>query len=190
MHIVPIMALELQERLLHVEEYQRMVEVGILTEDDRVELLAGRMIQMSPIGIRHVNCVNALTSLFAPFYDEVIISVQNPLQLDQLSLPEPDLAILKKDERKTPIALPNAEEVLLVVEVADSSLGKDSQIKQELYAKAAVPEYWIVDLVNDLILIFRKPQDGAYQISHQFSAGDSFSFPALGGTVEVNAILP
>ena len=184
------MALELQERLLHVEEYQRMVEVGILTEDDRVELLAGKMIQMSPSGNRHVICINALNTFFAPFYKEVVVSVQNPLQLDELSMPEPDVAIIKRDKMAEKLQMPHASMCLLVVEVADSSLGKDAQIKQELYAKAAVPEYWIVDLVNDLILVFREPKDGVYQLRHRFSAGESFSFPALGGTVEVNAILP
>lgn len=184
------MALELQERLLHVEEYQRMVEVGILTEDDRVELLAGKMIQMSPSGNRHVICTNSLNTFFAPFYEEVIVSVQNPLQLDELSMPEPDVAVIRREKIEGKLQMPHASMCLLVVEVADSSLGKDSQIKQELYAKAVIPEYWIVDLVNDLILVFREPKDGAYQLLHQFSAGDSFTFSALGGTVEVNAILP
>jgi len=184
------MALELQERLLHVEEYQRMVEVGILTEDDRVELLAGKMIQMSPSGRRHTICINALNTAFAPFYKEVIVSIQNPLQLDELSMPEPDVALVKRIRSGQSLDIPSANSCILVIEVAESSLEKDAQIKSGLYAKSLIPEYWVVDLVNDQVLVFRDPKEGAYQSRQVFTAGDVISFSTLDCSFQVSDFLP
>lgn len=152
----------LAQRLLRFDEYTRMIEVGILGEDDRVELLAGKIIERSPSGTRHVACLNRLTALFAPFAGPFVLSIQNPLDLGIHSMPEPDLALLRQtpDESNT---YPRATDCLLVIEVADSSYEKDREVKTQLYAEAGIPEYWLVNLNADQVEVFRQPVEGRYQ---------------------------
>src|SRR5579862_9904434 len=134
-------------RPLTVAEYHRMGEVGILTEDDRVELIEGELIAMSPIGSEHSGTVNALThTLVLAVEDRAVVAVQNPVQLDDLSEPRPDFALLKPRDDYYRRSTPRPDDVLLLIEVADSSLAYDRNVKRSLYAWHGIPEFWIVNI--------------------------------------------
>ena len=137
---------QIARRLFTVAEYLAMGEAGILHEDEHVELLAGEIIQMAAIGNRHLFCTDALTMLFAPaLVGRAIVRVQGSIQLDEYGMPQPDIVLLRHrpdyyDETATP------EDVLLLIEVADSSLEYDYGPKSEFYAAAGIPEFWIANL--------------------------------------------
>jgi Uma2 family endonuclease len=132
-------------RPISVDEYLRMAEVGILGEDERVELIRGELIQMFPIGAPHVESVNELARrLYRLTGDDVIIQVQNPIVLPSGSVPQPDLSLLRADYQRG--RLPQAADVVLLIEVADISVSYDRTVKLPLYAAAGIPEAWLVDL--------------------------------------------
>src|SRR5271165_6986138 len=150
-------------RALTVAEYHRMGEVGILTEDDRVELIEGELIAMSPIGSEHSGTVNVLTHcLVQAVGQRGIVAVQNPVQLDDLSEPQPDFAVLKPRADFYRRATPRPDEVLLIIEVADSSLAYDRHVKQSLYARHGIPEFWIVNLAAGEVEVCRTPDGVGY----------------------------
>lgn len=150
-------------RPLTVAEYHRMGEVGILNEDDRVELIEGELIAMSPIGSEHSGTVNAFNQcLVEAIGRRGIVSVQNPVQLDDLSEPQPDFAVLKPRADFYRRATPRPTDVLLIIEVADSSLAYDRNVKRSLYAKHGIPEFWIVNLTAGEIEVCRTPENGQY----------------------------
>ena len=160
-----LLTLAPRERPFTVDEYHRLAEAGVLTEDDRVELLDGRIITMSPIGSAHLHCVNRLNRLFTTrIYQQdpppALVSVQNPVRLSPQSEPEPDVVLLRPDapQDRTPIP----DDVLLVVEVADTTLAYDRTVKQKHYAAAGISEYWIVDLNAATVIVHRNPGVGGY----------------------------
>src|SRR5262249_20774684 len=145
-------------------EYHRMAEVGILGEDDRVELIRGEIVEMSPIGRRHVAFVDNLTQLLVlRLAGRAIVSVQNPVVLTDDTEPQPDLAIrrLRAVPYKDREAF--AEDVLLLIEVADTSLRYDRSTKLRLYAEAGIPESWLVDCAAESVEIYRTPLAGGYR---------------------------
>jgi Uma2 family endonuclease len=149
-------------RRFTVAEYQKLGEAGILHEDDRVELLNGEIITMSPIGHRHITAIRHLLEVFSEQRRRRYwIDVQSPLTLGDGSQPQPDLILLRRKTAGNRV--PEAADVLLAVEVADSSLGYDRSEKLPAYARAAIPEIWIVNLLQDVIEVHRDPQGGAYQ---------------------------
>ncbi|MGD0431265.1 MAG: Uma2 family endonuclease [Acetobacteraceae bacterium] len=150
-------------RPLTVAEYHRMGEVGILTRDDRVELIEGQLVAMSPIGSAHAGTSNALTRrLVLAVGDRGIVAVGNPVQLDDLSEPQPDFAVLKAREDDYRRATPRPHEVLLIIEVSDSSLAYDRNVKRSLYARHGIPEFWIVNLVAGEVEVCRSPEGDQY----------------------------
>ncbi len=150
-------------RPLTVAEYHRMGEVGILGERDRVELIEGELIARSPIGNHHSGTVNALTRMLVRAVDDNgLVAVQNPVQLDDHSEPEPDFAVLKPRADDYRQATPRADEVLLIIEVADSSLAYDRAVKRSLYARHGIPEFWIVNLAASEVEVCRAPMGDAY----------------------------
>ncbi len=150
-------------RAITVAEYHRMGEVGILTEDDRVELIEGELIAMSPIGSGHSGTMNALThSLVQAIGQRGVVGVQNPVVLDNLSEPQPDFAVLKPRDDYYRSATPRPDDVLLIIEVADSSLTYDRRVKRSLYARHGIPEFWIVNLTANEVEICRAPENGQY----------------------------
>lgn len=158
-----IMSVLIERRTFSTAEYYRMVEAGILSEDDHTELIEGEVIRMSPIGSRHAACVRRLAALLMRHAsDASAVSVQSPIHLDDFSEPQPDVALLKPRADFYSGAHPSAADVLLVVEVADSSVGYDRAVKVPLYARAEIPEVWLVDLVRNEIEIYRQPAAGAY----------------------------
>jgi len=180
------MAVEMRQRTFTVEEYEQLGRVGIIGEDERVELIEGQIVEMNPIGNDHIWRVNELNLIFARRGD-VMVSVQNPLRL-QRSEPEPDLVVLRADvPRDRP---PTPEDTLLVVEVADSSLGYDRGTKAPLYARAGVPELWIVDLGGERIEAHQDPSPAGYRTVRLFVRGERLAplfAPDL--SIEIDAIL-
>ena len=146
-----------------VDDYHAIARAGILTKDDRVELLDGEIVKKMTIGSRHAACVDRLTRLFVQqLGDRAVVRIQNPIQLDDYSEPEPDISLLRPKEDFYAEAHPMPEDVQLVIEVADTTLGRDRIVKIPLYARAGIQEIWIVDLVARRIELFRRPSKDNY----------------------------
>ena len=175
-------------RRFTVDEYECMGTAGILGEDDRVELLNGEIIEMAPIGSRHAGCVKELNRLFSGrAAGRYIVSVQDPVRLSSSSEPEPDIALLRPREDGYRTSHPQPEDVLLIIEVADSSLDVDRRVKVRLFAEAGIPEVWLANLQRPSITAYREPQDGRYRRINVFRRGSSIAplaFPDIEPRVE------
>ena len=144
--------------LISVDAFHRMGETGILGPQDRVELIDGEIIDMSPIGVLHAAIVDVLARHFGRRTGEsVFVRCQNPLRLDDISEPEPDIAILRPRADFYMTAHPGAADVLLVIEVADTSLAYDLGTKVPLYARHGIPEVWVIDAATRQTRVFRRP---------------------------------
>ncbi|HZQ07079.1 MAG TPA: Uma2 family endonuclease [Anaerolineae bacterium] len=185
------MAVQVTKRLFDVREYQRLADAGILSEDDRVELIHGEIVEMSPIGSPHAACVRDLEELLHEKLGRTVhISVQNPIILDDYSEPEPDIALLKRRTHRYKSIHPKPEDVLLVIEVADTSIEYDRLVKIPLYARAKISEAWLVDLNREVIQVFSEPRDGQYQRRHEFRRGEQIGSASIQNLVlGVNDIL-
>jgi Uma2 family endonuclease len=164
---------------ISVADYHRMIELGVLTEDHKVELLRGEIRAKTPIGDPHIATVNRLTELFADlFRRRVQVSVQNPIMFAD-SEPEPDVSLLR---RKDASGKPQPADTLLVIEVADSSLERDRNVKGPLYAENGITEYWIVNLIDRCLEVHRQPRpDGTYGDFRTLRPGDTTDVAALPG---------
>ena len=168
-------------RLLTVDEYHRMGEVGILTEDDRVELIEGELVAMAPIGSEHIAASNSLNRLLVlAVGDRGIVSVGNPVRLNRHSEPQPDFSVLKPrdDYRKM---LPRPEDTLLAVEVANTSLDYDRKVKLALYARSGIPEVWIVNLAANEVEVYRSPVADNYTVVARAGLAATLTIAALLG---------
>lgn len=146
------MAVRILRRAFDVHEYHRMAEAGILDEDDRVELIEGEIVHMSPIGSRHQGCVNRLARLLFEFAGrDYVVHVQGPIRLSERSELQPDLALLKPRPDFYSEGHPAPEAVLLLIEVSETSADYDREVKLPLYATAGIAEVWIVDLEAQII---------------------------------------
>ena len=169
-------------RLLTRDDFHRMGEAGILSEDDRVELLNGELIDMSPIGPRHAAAVRCLDRLFnRRLANLAIVSVQNPVVLNAYSEPQPDLAILRPraDEYRT--QHPGPRDILLLVEVMDASPEFDRGEKLGNCARAGIHEIWLVDLAGECIEVHRQPLGARYRSAVQSRRGQRLQIAALPG---------
>lgn len=145
-------------------DYHRMGDAGILGPDARVELIDGEIIDMPPIGSTHSSVVNRLTRLLVSTVgDRAIVSVQNPIVLPEHSEPEPDFALLRPREDFYENTTAHASDVLLVIEVADSTLRYDTEIKMPLYARHGIAEAWLIDARRGQLTVFTDIVDGAYR---------------------------
>lgn len=152
-----------------VEDYHRMADSGILGEDDRVELIDGEVLTMSPIGSRHIAVVNFLNQYTVSMCRaKALVQVQNPILLGDHSEPEPDLSVVKPREDYYASGRPTAADTLLVIEVADATLEYDRQIKLPLYARHGIPEAWLVDLVTNRVEVHREPGPSGYEQTQRF----------------------
>lgn len=151
-----------------------MAAAGILTPDDRVELIEGEVIKMSPIGSPHAACVARLVRSLQNLIEEnTILWVQSPVRLSNFTEPVPDVALLRARKDFYAAQHPVADDVLLLIEVADSSLLKDRNIKTPLYAASGVPEVWLVNLQKEVIEAYFGLTDGKYVERVDFKRGDS-----------------
>jgi Uma2 family endonuclease len=174
------MQIETTKKLFTVDEYYKMAEAGILTPHDRVELIDGEIITMSPIGNRHAACVTAANHAFtAAFRGRALVSVQNPLRLSNYTEPEPDIVLLKHRKDFYSSQRVMAADALLVVEVSDTTLSYDRDRKLPRYAAAGIPEVWIENLEEDLLLVYRRPLGASYEVGLRLRKEDSVSVQAL-----------
>jgi Uma2 family endonuclease len=181
---------ELPRHLWTVEEYHRMGEVGLLDPDARVELIEGEIIEMAPIGDAHAATSNRLTRLLVLAVGERgIVAVGNPVRLSQHSEPQPDFSVLRpRADYQT--RGPRPEDVLLAVEVSDTTLRRDRRVKLALYARAGIPEFWIVNVEAREIEIYRSADGDAYAAVERKGPGDVATIEALPGvTIAVGQIL-
>ena len=149
---------------LTVDDYYRLGEVGILGEDDRVELIAGEIIDMAPMGSRHAGIINKIARLLrGAGEDFTIIAVQNPIRLSNESEPQPDVALLRPRADCYFDKHPEPSDVFLIIEVADTSLRYDREIKVPLYARHDISETWLVDIESRTVTVYSEPHNGAYQ---------------------------
>jgi Uma2 family endonuclease len=175
---------------LDVDAYYKMAEIGILKRTDRVELIDGDIIDMPPIESPHAGVVKRLTQQFARAVADglVILSVQDPLRLTPYNEPEPDLMLLRPRTDSYTESHPTAVDVLLLVEVADSSLGYDRSVKLPLYGKFGIPEVWIVDIAGGAIEVFREPKDGDYAARERHCSGMLSPSLVSGVAIDVAAL--
>lgn len=167
-------------RKISAADYVRMGQAGLLPEHG-VELIEGEIFDMSPVGSKHFSCVNTLLELLIEQLGrKVIVSVQNPVQLNQFSLPEPDIAILLRSPDRYSSQLPGPSDVLLIIEVADSTLKFDKEVKLPLYAAAGIPEYWIINLESQEIESYWNPEEKSYKNQQITKAGERILSNVLG----------
>jgi Uma2 family endonuclease len=170
------MATQIQRRLFTIDDCYKMVEAGILRRDERVELIRGEIIKMSPIGTRHSAAVDRANRAFVQLTgDDAIVRVQSTTVLDPFCAPEPDLALLRPRDDFYAHKHPAGPDIFLIVEVADSSLEYDTTVKAEIYAILGVLEYWIADLRNDRLLVHTDPSGDAYRTIREFHRGDTIA---------------
>ena len=179
-------------RAITVDDYARMAEAGILTRDDRVELIEGQIIEMPPIGSEHAGRVNRLNrTLVLALGERGILTVQNPVRLNRISEPQPDFAVLKPRADDYTGSHPQAADVLLLIEVADSSLAYDQGVKAGLYARNGVPEFWLVDVRDRSVTMYREPEDGSYKTIVPCRGCDVLTIAALPGlSLRVEDVFP
>ncbi len=174
-----------------VEEYHKLAEVNILHEDDRVELIEGRIIEMTPIGSWHAACVKRLIDLFAErLKKRSIIGAQDPIDLNKQTEPEPDIAILKRRSDFYAERHPVPDDILLIIEVADTSIDYDKTIKIPLYAKSNIKEVWLVNLLENTVEVYIDPSPEGYKRIMQYQNNQTISpksFPDI--VVKVSEIL-
>ena len=154
-----------QRHRLSTDEYRRMAEHGIIAPDARVELIDGEIIDMPPIGSSHNGIVNQLNRLFTEAIGAAaVVQVQGSIELPRHSQPQPDVALLRPRADFYKRTLPQPEDVLLLVEVADSTLVYDRDVKAPLYARYRIPEYWLIDVAGERVTAFAVPGDAGYDI--------------------------
>lgn len=164
---------ERQTRRLTVDDYHRMGETGILRSDERVELIEGEILTMSPIGGAHTLHVRRLIALLTDRYRGLaVVDIQDPVRLSDLTEPQPDAMLLKhRDDYYGPV-VPRSSDVLLVIEVSDSSLVFDRNVKVPIYAKTGIPEVWLLDIETKVLTAYRDPSPAGYRVALEFRSGD------------------
>jgi Uma2 family endonuclease len=177
---------------LTVDDYHRMAKAGILHEDDRVELIEGELIEMAAVGSHHFACGNRANRLFSRQAEgRFIVSIQNPIRLSRYSEPEPDVVLLSPRDDDYESALPGPTDILLVIEVADTTLGYDRRVKLPLYAAAGIADMWLVNLPRRSVKVHREPQGSRYQQVSVYRRGERVTPLLLPDVaVPVNALLP
>jgi Uma2 family endonuclease len=167
------MSLSLITRKFTVEEYEKMATEGIIKPDEKVELIRGEIIKMSPMGTRHASSVDRLIQLFyQKLGHKIILRVQNPIRLNNNSQPEPDLSLLIPRPDFYVAAHPCPEDIYLIIEVSDSTLDYDRYTKIPLYAEANIKEVWIVNLKEECLEVYRHPLNGSYQAMQKYSINE------------------
>jgi Uma2 family endonuclease len=172
--------IDVTRRRFTVDEYDRMVEVGILTKADRVELIHGEIVQMAPIGSRHTAAVAALHEIFVKRLDDrALVRSAGSIRLPPHSAPEPDVVVLRRRSDFYRDVLTEADHVFLLVEVAETPLRYDREVKVPLYAAAGIREVWIVDIEGECVEIYAAVALGRYRRTERITRGTSFSPEAV-----------
>lgn len=181
-----------QRHAISAEEYLRMGEAGVFAPEARLELIEGEIVEMAPIGSPHAGTVAILTHLLLRAAgDRALLWVQNPLIVGERSVPQPDLALLKPRADSYTRSHPGPGDVLLLVEVSDTTLAFDLETKVPIYARAGIVETWVVDLQERALRVFRDPSASGYRTSFTVSAKETVKPAALPeATIEVAALFP
>jgi Uma2 family endonuclease len=176
------------KKLFTVDEYHRMSDAGILPEEKRFELIRGEIIEMPNPKPPHSGRVNRLNHLFSSrLRDSIVLSVQNPSSIDEMSEPVPDLSVLKPRSDFYSERHPLPEDVLLVVEISHTTLRFDTKIKAPLYAEAGIREYWVLNIPSNVLEVYSVPVRGKYTRHEIFKHGQSISpqaFPEVTFSIE------
>jgi Uma2 family endonuclease len=182
------MSVKMQRRLFTLQEYHLMGESGIFGEDDRIELIEGEIVQMTAIGTRHASSVKRLIAVFSDLERrKAIIGAQDPIQLTERTEPQPDVVLLQPRADYYATAHPVPSEVLLLVEVADSTVDNDRNIKVPIYARSLIQEVWLVDLVENCLEVYRQPGPNGYSLMLKFWCGQQvapLAFPEFEVSVD------
>jgi Uma2 family endonuclease len=167
-----------------IAQFELMYERCIFTESDRIELINGEVIEMSPIGLKHAVCVSRLSNkLMQKLGLKIIVWSQNPINIGIKSQPQPDIAVLKYRDDFYKEALPTPADILLIIEVADSSFEYDRDIKSKLYAAAGIPQMWLFDVNDDMITGFAYPSELGYKQINRYTKGDNLSITAFDNVI-------
>ena len=167
---------EMKRRRFTVADFLRLAEIGFLADDERVELIRGEIIEMSSISEGHASTVMRLVSLLSRMFGQrALLSVQNPVQLDDATLPQPDVALLRPRDDFYGQRHPGPEDTLLLIEVSDTTLTYDRRVKTALYSAAGVMEYWIINLQKRQIEVYREPQSEGYRTMTRYAPGETLS---------------
>jgi Uma2 family endonuclease len=146
---------------ISVHQYQKMIETGVLSKSDRVELIEGEMFEAAPIGARHAAITRRINALLSRSVGNLaVVDIGGPVKLGEFSEPQPDVMLLRPSDYNTQI--PEASDVILLIEISDSTLASDRSSKLALYARHGIPEYWIVDLAGECVEVYRDPGSNAY----------------------------
>lgn len=185
------MVAQVQRRLFTVDEYRQMIDAGIFGEDDRLELLAGEIVAMGPIGSRHAACVKRLAQMLIQKLDSrAIVGVQDPIRLDAFSVPETDLSVVAFREDYYAGGHPTPDDVLLLIEVADSPIDQDRAVKLPLYARAGIAEVWLMDLIDGVIDAYRTPSSEGYLLRQRYLSSQTIETTgALAISIQVGQVL-
>ncbi|MFY9553862.1 MAG: Uma2 family endonuclease [Blastocatellia bacterium] len=174
------MSVQFRKHYFNVHDYYRMAESGVLSQDQRVELIEGEIIEMSPIGSSHGGTVNRSSAFLNGKVGGIaIVSVQNPVRLDDFSEPQPDIALLRPRKDFYSETHPTPPDVLVIIEVADTSVEYDRAIKLPLYARAGIPEVWLVVLPKEVIEIHSQPTNDNYQKVQRLKRGKTLVSPTI-----------
>jgi len=178
------MAVQLDKRLFTVQEYHKMLDAGILDEDDRVELIDGEIVEMAPIHMPHALRVARLNELFfRRLGGQALIWPQNPIRLSADTEVQPDVALLKPRDYSQDQDNPGPEDVLLIVEVSDSTLASDRRVKVPLYARAGVSDVWLIGVHRGIVEVYSELRGGAYQQVRRVSKGEVVQVPGFPGVI-------
>ncbi len=178
-------------RLFTVDDYHAMTRAGILSEDDRVELIEGEIVVMSPVGSRHAACVDILAELLIRAADHrTAVRVQSPIGLGGSTEPQPDVCVLVRREDAYSERLPGSEDVLLIIEVSDTSRSYDRRVKAELYARHGIQEFWLIDLGSRTVEAYRTPGPDGYGERSVHEGGQRLPVPGLQLDLEVRTLFP
>lgn len=164
-----------------VEEFRKMTEVGILPEESGWEIIDGYLIDKMSIGSNHAGTVNLLTQkLIIMLAGKAVVAVQNPIRIDDYNAPEPDISLLRPREDFYRKSLPAPQDALLLIEVSDSTVEYDRDIKKTLYAEAGIAEFWLINLKENTVERYSSPKNGSYRLAEILESGETIK----AGTIE------
>lgn len=184
------MSIEVATRLITVKEYHKMAEAGILTDDDRVQLIDGIIYTMSPVTSLHAAHVKRINRLLSKTLgDQACIGVQDPIQIGETSEPEPDISVLHFREDYYIEKHPVPSQIFFLIEVSSSTVHFDKKIKSRLYASADIPEYWIINLEEEQIEVYQNPNGNRYMYEKIYRRGDDIYLKNFDMEIKAEQIL-
>ena len=167
-------------RLITTSEYDRMIEAGIYTENDRIELLNGEIIELMPKGPKHTSANSKIVRFFIRLFDEkLIVRNQDPIILDDFSEPEPDIVLANWDDKEYAENHPTPSDILLVMEISDTTLAYDREAKALAYSRNNIQQYLLLNLQNETIEDYREPNTDGYQFKRTLRKGDTLNLVAF-----------